>query len=471
MPSSKRQYVSCRLRAKAPWSEGQREGENLRQADEQVRLQRQRAEQHQLAVHGHGGREGKGERAGSHKNKTVSLLFGATLFGFGEREPVVGLRERERARRGRDGIVRRPEQEATPGELGESVWRAFVLLCGRVVRSGRCQGKPTPRCPVDLLAAAQVPESQKRIKICVYDKPPQGELSLHEFEQFALDRMRVLKAIDAAKAKGAKADELKETIDKLCAQFLPLRDSVLMELEEDLRKDQISHYILRMAYSRTEELRRWFLRQEEALFKHRFNALDAKGRTEAMRMLQGSSSVKGEVPLATIDEDEYRDLVTPKGNAIMQVFGSTNMNDDPKNPDFFSKSQRPWEHIYKVPFEQVMDLIAQRKVCRRQRACTRALARTSTANLTAMRACFQVFLKGGEAYVISKDLASVVLTSFRARLSRRYASPTPNCRANASHARGGALLTECRAASPRTREHSMTSQRKRQSVSDRSSRT
>ena len=322
-----------------------------------------------------------------------------------------------------------------------------------------------------MLDAAQVPESQKRIKICVYDKPPQGALSLHEFEQFALDRMRVLKAIDAAKAKGAKADELKETIDKLCAQFLPLRDSVLMELEEDLRKDQISHYILRMAYSRTEELRRWFLRQEEALFKHRFNALDAKGRTEAMRMLQGSSSVKGEVPLATIDEDEYRDLVTPKGNAIMQVFGSTNMNDDPKNPDFFSKSQRPWEHIYKVPFEQVMDLVAQRKVCRRQRARTRALARTSTANLTAMHAGFQVFLKGGEAYVISKDLASVVLTSFRARLSRRYAYPTPNCRADASHARGGALLTKCRAASPRTHEHSMTSQRKRQSVSDRSFRT
>ena len=75
-------------------------------------------------------------------------------------------------------------------------------------------------------------ESQKRIKICVYDKPPQNELSLHEFEQFALDRMRVLKAIDAAKAK-AKAD-VKETIGKLCAQFLPLRDSVLMELEEDL---------------------------------------------------------------------------------------------------------------------------------------------------------------------------------------------------------------------------------------------
>lgn len=77
----------------------------------------------------------------------------------------------------------------------------------------------------------------------------QDEISLHEFEQFALDRMRVLKAIDAAKAKGMKADEMKESIDKLCSQYLPLRDHVLPELEEDLRKDQVSHYILRMAYS------------------------------------------------------------------------------------------------------------------------------------------------------------------------------------------------------------------------------
>ena len=57
--------------------------------------------------------------------------------------------------------------------------------------------------------------------------PAQDEISLHEFEQFALDRMRVLKAIDAAKAKGMKADEMKTTIDKLCAQYLPMRDDLL----------------------------------------------------------------------------------------------------------------------------------------------------------------------------------------------------------------------------------------------------
>lgn len=50
---------------------------------------------------------------------------------------------------------------------------------------------------------------------------------MHEFEQFALDRMRVLKAIDAAKAKGMKPDEMKAEVDKICAQYLPLRDNLL----------------------------------------------------------------------------------------------------------------------------------------------------------------------------------------------------------------------------------------------------
>ena len=214
----------------------------------------------------------------------------------------------------------------------------------------------------------------------------QHEISLHEFEQFALDRMRVLKAIDAAKARGMKPDEMKELIDKLLVQYIPLRDSNLPELEEDLRKDQVSHYILRMAYSRTEELRRWFLRQEELLFserlncrtkckwntyslilnmlnmneraEHRFNALDADARTQAMRMLQGSSG-NGEVALMPITEEEYETNMTE----LMAVFGGTNMNLDTndsskEDQNYFRHYKQPWQHIYKVPFEQVYNTCA-----------------------------------------------------------------------------------------------------------------
>jgi DNA primase large subunit len=35
----------------------------------------------------------------------------------------------------------------------------------------------------------------------------------------------------------------------------------------------VSHFVLRLAYCRTDELRRWLLTQECALFRYRFNKL------------------------------------------------------------------------------------------------------------------------------------------------------------------------------------------------------
>ena len=49
----------------------------------------------------------------------------------------------------------------------------------------------------------------------LYDKKPQGEISMHEFEQFALDRKRVLSGIESTYSKGLKYEERKATIDKL----------------------------------------------------------------------------------------------------------------------------------------------------------------------------------------------------------------------------------------------------------------
>ena len=224
--------------------------------------------------------------------------------------------------------------------------------------------------------------SEKRVKLCVYDKPPQGHLALHEFEQFALDRLRVLNTISSCKAQGTSSAGLESAIDKACTQYMPQRESA-PELEEDMRKDQVSHFILRMAFSRSAELRRWFLRQEEVLFKHRFNALDSDGRTRAMRML---SSVHGHGfcgEMCPINEDEFRQI---QGN-LMLVFGESIVSNGAEMRPL-REALYPWLHIYKVAFEQVPDLVARRRV----------------------------YLTTGVAHIISPDLVSVAASMFRALL-------------------------------------------------------
>jgi len=225
--------------------------------------------------------------------------------------------------------------------------------------------------------------SNKRAKISIYEQPPDGEVSLEEFEQFALDRMRVLKAIDSSKAKGVKPEELSKIIETSLNQYLPLRDKG-EDVEEDRRKDHVSHFILRIAYSRTEDLRRWFLRQEEQLFRHRFNNLDVDSRNHIMTMLNSKGGANAETELKTMDQDEW-DMYSGE---LLQLFGNVAV----AGSEILKNVHRqPWQHIYKVPFEEVPDLIAQRKV----------------------------LLKRGSAFVISRDIVSVVMNNFRLRLSKQ----------------------------------------------------
>jgi DNA primase large subunit len=121
--------------------------------------------------------------------------------------------------------------------------------------------------------------SQDRL-ISLYTDPPSEEITLDEFELFALDRLQLLRGIEALRARGYEGADYTKKMDQLENKYMPLRAHEVAVAGEvgtsassvsasDCRRDSISHFILRLAYCKTEDLRRWFLTQECHLLKHR----------------------------------------------------------------------------------------------------------------------------------------------------------------------------------------------------------
>ena len=53
-----------------------------------------------------------------------------------------------------------------------------------------------------------------------YNEPPKEELSLDEFEQFAFDRLQMLRKIENIQTRNYEGNDLKSRIDKVCVILL-----------------------------------------------------------------------------------------------------------------------------------------------------------------------------------------------------------------------------------------------------------
>src|ERR1700709_2531827 len=79
------------------------------------------------------------------------------------------------------------------------------------------------------------------------------------------------------KSPAETAAHMKPVLDK----YLPLSgtSSGSSKLQEERMKDHYSHFILRLAFASTEDLRRRFSRVESMLFRLRFMENDVRERT------------------------------------------------------------------------------------------------------------------------------------------------------------------------------------------------
>ncbi|CAB3231299.1 unnamed protein product [Arctia plantaginis] len=212
----------------------------------------------------------------------------------------------------------------------------------------------------------------------MYKLPPLENISLQEFESLALERVTLLRSLATSTTlKGFRiySEEWVEyIIGELRSQGLKYyaklcEKSACGTTEADLqarRKDHIAHFILRLAYCRTEELRRWFIARELELFKMRF--------------------------------------ATMRGDAVESFFKInnlcyTNISDEEKSEIMhFLRESTPYPNLdnmkfYKVKFYEVLDLVKSRRV----------------------------YLSCGFAYIPHKDFISVLAAQYRTQLKQSLA--------------------------------------------------
>jgi len=188
-----------------------------------------------------------------------------------------------------------------------------------------------------------------------------------------------LRRIDVLKARGVHGDRFHKEINKADLEQL-FGGSNNNNFNN---KDQISHYILRMAYCRTEELRRWFLTNECILFKIRFETAKA---SDVDNFLKDQKMLLKYPPISY--EEKMR--LKPK---LMGLHQTTSGNGGPSATAANIEYNYNTTDYYKVPFMDVLQLVSRR----------------------------EVYLEGGHAYVSRTKILSIVEGKFRTVLSKSLA--------------------------------------------------
>ncbi|BFZ64447.1 DNA primase subunit pri2 [Saitoella coloradoensis] len=172
-----------------------------------------------------------------------------------------------------------------------------------------------------------------------YLEPPRSEITLENFELWAINRLKVLGEIESSLFRGKKEAEMEATLKPLLDELLPLNSNNARTLkgstiDEERKRDHYSHFILRLAFCRSEELRARFVRAETTLFKIRFAQEDVASRLAFIESLNFDWD--------PVSEEEKRALM----DKLMAASG-VKTRDEP---------------FFKVPFERVTELVSHRLV-------------------------------------------------------------------------------------------------------------
>ncbi|PHH69718.1 hypothetical protein CDD82_7554 [Ophiocordyceps australis] len=217
-------------------------------------------------------------------------------------------------------------------------------------------------------ASPQYRETDYAHRLNYYTDAPTAEITLEQFEQWAIDRLRVLGELEACSFRNRTPAETALHMKPILDKYLPLdsNTSASSSLHAQRQKDHYSHFILRLAFSMTDDLRRRFTRVETMLFRMRF----ANDNLAERSAFVASLNLGWCEPIS----DAERQSLAPELMAMPSKRGS--------------HDQDTW---FKVDWERVPDLVEQRRL----------------------------LLKLGKAYVPEREQSSMVVAEFAARLEKQ----------------------------------------------------
>jgi DNA primase large subunit len=212
------------------------------------------------------------------------------------------------------------------------------------------------------------PESVEQSWKYMYRSPPNGEITIDEFETFARNRANLLHKIENWRAIGIMGDDLFMKINEEDRKEYGGVDALATS-----RKDWIAHNVLRLAYSRSEDLRRFFVAQESVLFENRLRS----SLTELSEILKLNNLDVKEV--SSSDRQQYQDELKLMLNQV-QIYNSELRGQQVENAA-----------IWKTHFTNALNLVGKRRT----------------------------FIADGYAYLFKPQLLNVLSQHFRLTLAEK----------------------------------------------------
>ncbi|KAG0258452.1 hypothetical protein BG011_003275 [Mortierella polycephala] len=89
-----------------------------------------------------------------------------------------------------------------------------------------------------------------------YKDPPPLEISIEEFEQYALDRMQVLSALMTAQMRNLTPEQLDKSMQEAIKKYMPMSpnsrgsNTSHKQVMDERKKDHVSHFILRYRFEK-----------------------------------------------------------------------------------------------------------------------------------------------------------------------------------------------------------------------------